>query len=277
VKKGLSGTPEEPGPPLLAASSEVTAGLNKDGNDVSSPPPLPTPESTSTSLWDRNKRLPTAATSSLFGSTITTSSPQPVYSTAYSSLFGSIPPAAAKLKTLSRFHDVVNKIHSTLAIVPTVPAAPAIATTVTSTEADSTAATETPADAAQAEIPFVPAALRQAVKTEIVDDTIVSVGQRQKKRKRTKKAGVGGSGDTSSTAVGPAKAEPAQDIEPFDFANVPNILDDAPSELGEQEGRRTSKRLRSKRGTALERGGFPAAPKDRREVRSGNMTHTFRP
>jgi len=105
--------------------------------------------------------------------------------------------------------------------------------------------------AATAEIPFVPAPLRQTVKAEIVDDAIISVGQRQKKRKRTKKAGVdGGSGDTSSTPVAHAKTEePAQEVVPFDFASVPNVLDDAPSELNEQEGGRTGKRLRrSKRG-----------------------------
>ena len=30
-------------------------------------------------------------------------------------------------------------------------------------------------------------------------------------------------------------------------------------------------------GVALDRGSFPAAPKDRREVKGGNVTHTFRP
>jgi len=124
VKKGLSSTAEEPGVPLLAASSEATAGagLSKEDNDVPPPPPLPAPQSTSTSLWSRDKGLSTAATSSLFGSTITTFSPQPVYSTAYSSLFGSIPSAGAKPNTRSRFYDIVNKTHSTQAIAPTVPA-----------------------------------------------------------------------------------------------------------------------------------------------------------
>ena len=30
-------------------------------------------------------------------------------------------------------------------------------------------------------------------------------------------------------------------------------------------------------GTASDRGNFPSTPKDRRELRSGNVTHTFRP
>ena len=100
-----------------------------------------------------------------------------------------------------------------------------------------------------AEIPFVPAALRQTVKEEVVDDTIVVVGQRQKKRKRSKKtekADLGGVGtpstpkeDKEDTKAGP------EGIVPFDFASTPNILDDVPSD--EQEGGRTGKRRRSKK------------------------------
>jgi exosome complex exonuclease RRP6 len=108
--------------------------------------------------------------------------------------------------------------------------------------------TETAVDGAMAEIPFVPAALRQTVKAEVVDDTIVVVGQRQKKRKRSKKAeetdldGV----ETPSAPTEDTKAEP-EEIVPFDFASAPNILDDVPSELNEQEGGRAGKRRRSKK------------------------------
>jgi len=158
--------------------------------------------------------------------------------------------------------------------------------------------TETAVDGAMVEIPFVPAPLRQTVKAEVVDDTIVVVGQRQKKRKRPKKAektdisGV----ETPSTPTEDTKAEP--DIEPFDFASAPNILDDGPSELNEQEGGRGGKRRRSKRrsgglsfgsfspylillrvcnniGTTLEREGL-GTPKDGSVIKSGNVTHTFR-
>jgi hypothetical protein len=76
------------------------------------------------------------------------------------------------------------------------------------------------------------------------------VGQRQKKRKRTKKAGIGGdeSCETLSTPVAATKAE-SQEIVPFDFASAPNILDDVPNELGEREDGRVGKRKRPKRGT----------------------------
>lgn len=107
-----------------------------------------------------------------------------------------------------------------------------------------TSTTETAIDGATAEIPFVPAPLRQTVKDEVVDDTIVVVGQRQKKRKRSKKAeqtdvdGVETPTPTEDTRVGP------EGIVPFDFASAPNILDDVPSE---QEDGRAGKRRRSKR------------------------------
>jgi exosome complex exonuclease RRP6 len=107
-----------------------------------------------------------------------------------------------------------------------------------------TSTTETAIDGAMAEIPFIPAPLRQTVKAEVVDDTIVVVGQRQKKRKRSKKAettdlgGVETPAPTEDTRVGP------EGIVPFDFASAPNILDDVPSD---QEGGRAGKRRRSKR------------------------------
>jgi len=135
-----------------------------------------------------------------------------------------------------------------------------------------TSTTETAVDGAMAEIPFVPAPLRQTIKAEVVDDTIVVVGQRQKKRKRSKKAEKTDLGDveTPSTPTEDTKAGP-EGIVPFDFASAPNILDDVPSD--EQEGGRAGKRRRSKRRS--EREGL-ATPKDRRGIRSGNVTHTFR-
>ena len=105
--------------------------------------------------------------------------------------------------------------------------------------------TETAVDGATAEIPFVPAALRQTVKAEVVDDTIVVVGQRQKKRKRSKKAektdldGV----ETLPTPTEDTRVKP-EEIVPFDFASAPNILDDVPSE---EEGGRAGKKRRFKK------------------------------
>lgn len=120
----------------------------------------------------------------------------------------------------------------------------------TSVEVAVTSITDTTGDdGATAEIPFVPAPLRQTVKPEVVDDAIVVVGQRQKKRKRNKKAGIGGDdgSETPSTPVAHTKVEP-EEIVPFDFASVPNILDDAPSERSELEDKRAGKRLRSRKG-----------------------------
>lgn len=91
----------------------------------------------------------------------------------------------------------------------------------------------------QIEIPFVPAAHRKAIAVGETDkDTIVVVGQpKAKKRKRTK-------GNTANTAQSQGKdpesvatvdttgaaAEDSIEAEPeiFNFANVPNILDDNP-------------------------------------------------
>ena len=101
---------------------------------------------------------------------------------------------------------------------------------------------DTAVDGAMAEIPFVPALQRQTVKAEVVDDAIVVVGQRQKKRKRGKKAEASGLSGRS-TPTEPAKAEP-EEIVPFDFEGAPNILDDNPSE---PEDGSTAKRRRSKR------------------------------
>ncbi|KAI9440214.1 hypothetical protein BJY52DRAFT_523024 [Lactarius psammicola] len=81
------------------------------------------------------------------------------------------------------------------------------------------------------------------------------------------------------TPVPAAKAKAkTEEVVPFDFASAPNILDDgAGSERGEQEDGRVGKQKRQKKKALLERGDFPAPPKDRRELRSGNMSHTFRP
>jgi exosome complex exonuclease RRP6 len=122
----------------------------------------------------------------------------------------------------------------------------------TSDEVAVTSVTDTTGDdGAMAEIPFVPAALRQTVKAEVVDEAIVVVGQRQKKHKRNKKAGIGGE-DSSESLSAPAahtKVEP-EEVVPFDFASVPNILGDASSDRCELEDERVGngKRLRSKKG-----------------------------
>jgi exosome complex exonuclease RRP6 len=308
VKKGLSG-PAAPSEPTPAVLSEAMLESRKDV-DVSA---VPAPASSS--LWSPIKPLPTSTTSSLFGAANVLPRLPSVYSTSQSSLFG-VPPTSAdpKTKLLGRFQDVVDRIHSTLVIAPTVPQvrvwyifhyvisflpqAPLEVTAVTTAEAETTSTPDVPVDGATAEIPFVPASQRQTAKPEVIDDAIVVVGQRQKKRRRAKKAG-DGDGERSNAVPANAKAK-TEDVVPFDFASAPNILDDG--ERSEQEdGGRVRKKKRQKKAsfgacgnisifpvssirnsdfryciTVLERGDFPATPKDRREVRGGNVSQTFR-
>ena len=126
-----------------------------------------------------------------------------------------------------------------------------------------------------AEIPYVPAALRPtkqkaAIKEE--KDTIVVVGQQRQKKKRK-------AGELKSTpavhSVDTAKEEPR---EPFDFSTVPNILDSNP-DLGEggeiESSQRKKRQKRSSKTAGTFRGDFPAPPKARSEVKSGNQSFTF--
>lgn len=119
VKKGLSDAVEDSKELLPTASSETTVAPSKMDVDVPSASAPPR----QTALWSLDKALPIAATSSLFGSAIQPHHAQPLYSTSSSSLFGSLPPSGpSKVNSVSRFQDVVNKIHSTLVVAPSVPA-----------------------------------------------------------------------------------------------------------------------------------------------------------
>ncbi|KAI9436576.1 hypothetical protein H4582DRAFT_1961712 [Lactarius indigo] len=254
VRKGLSG-PAAPSEPIPVVPSEVTLEPRKEV-EVSSEHPTPAPTSSSLSLFGTVAVFPRLPS---------------VYSTPRSSLFG-VPPTSAvpKINIIGRFQDVVNRIHSTLVIAPTVPKAPQEVTMVTTIETVTTSAPDIPIDGATAEIeiPFVPAALRQTAKPEVIDDAIVVVGQLQKKRKRAKKAGTpDDDGDGEKEVV------------PFNFASTPNILDDG--EWSEQEDRRAVKR-RQKKALLGAIGTCPIPLSgddlDRREVKSGNhVSHTFRP
>ena len=125
VKRALSSSVEEQGTPLVAETSgAAVVPMQLDGDDLPTQTP---PASHSPSLWSQNKVLPTATPSSLFGASVLSSSPHPLYSATTSSLFGSVHPSGvAKVNTLNRFQDVVKKIHSTLVITPTVPAVRAL-------------------------------------------------------------------------------------------------------------------------------------------------------
>ena len=129
-----------------------------------------------------------------------------------------------------------------------------MATAVPSIEANDISTTSPVTDGAMAEIPFVPAPLRQAAKTDVIDDAIIVVGQRQKKRKRTKTAGAGGP-ERSSTPVAVANAKADPDVVPFDFSSAPNILDDSlgNNESEQEENGRAGKRKRPKRGSGMRR------------------------
>ena len=118
VKKGLSGAVEDPMEPI-PTPSETTVAPSKLDVDV----PSASTQPGQTSLWSFNKDLPIASASSLFGSAIQPFRTQSQPSTSSSSLFGSLPPSGPpKVNSASRFQDVVNKIHSTLVVAPTVPA-----------------------------------------------------------------------------------------------------------------------------------------------------------
>ena len=129
------------------------------------------------------------------------------------------------------------------------------------------------------EIPFVPTAQRNA--TQIVDDSIVVVGQaRQKKRKRPKatvdeadllhSADILNTTKTKQESVNPAvKDEEPNDVkEKFDFSEVPNILDNNPDL---EESTIKKKKQKNKNGVYVNQGAwywstsFPQA----------NFTETF--
>jgi len=119
MKKELSGAIEDSKETSAMASSETTVAPSKTDVDV----PSASTQPRQTSLWSFNKALPIATTSSLFGSAIQSSHTQSLHSTSSSSLFESSPPSGPpKFNFSSRFQEVVNKIHSTLVVAPTVPA-----------------------------------------------------------------------------------------------------------------------------------------------------------
>jgi exosome complex exonuclease RRP6 len=120
VKKGLSDFVEQPRQSPPAVSSELISEPDKMDVDISRADKSSIPPQSS--LWSRNKTLPTAATSSLFGTPMLASSRPPIYSTPYSSLFGSVPAFTVQsVVPSSRFQDVVNKIHSALVVAPALP------------------------------------------------------------------------------------------------------------------------------------------------------------
>ncbi|KAI9462261.1 ribonuclease H-like domain-containing protein [Boletus coccyginus] len=178
------------------------------------------------------------------------------------------------------FKDLMEKIHKTLVIAPVV-SMPSFATSAQVRSSDIS-----PGPAGQIEIPFVPAHKRQTLSNpqsyELKDDTIVVVGQagtRQRKRKRDKARGVA-SPSQSKSGTSASTGDHDQEVEEFDYSSVPNLLDneskreDARGVL--EEDRRKKKQRQGKGSGLFEYGNFRAPPRDQREVKSGNKTHTFR-
>ena len=138
-----------------------------------------------------------------------------------------------------RFNEVINRIHNGLIVAPSMPQVPkpsVAATTIAEDvermtgvgEGSSTQSLE------QAEIPYVPASQRQKPVTITEDDSIVVVGQtRQKKRKRAPKT-------TLPTDI--ASPIEASETESFDFASVPNVLDDGSDHEVTEDSRKKKSR-----------------------------------
>ncbi|KAK0185739.1 ribonuclease H-like domain-containing protein [Armillaria mellea] len=232
-------------------------------------------------LWSGSTTSSSVASkSSLFGTALPVLSVQSSssgISTSQSTLFGKKAHTSNtnQSRDLSRFREVVTRIHSTLSIAPSVPKRVSIEPQedVIPMQVDENDAIET-----QAEIPFIPASQRQP--REAIEDTLVVVGQaRQKKRKRVALAdiddGTPGTEVTSLTKKSKSgEGESAdQDPEPFDFASVPNVLDQVPAIHEDNKVKRKGKQ--KKGGGTYFYGDFPAPPKGHSEVKSGNQSHTF--
>lgn len=178
---------------------------------------------------------------------------------------------------LSRFRELVTRIHSTLSIAPSVPKRVGVESQEHAIPMQVDETTQDDAIEMQAEIPFIPASQRQP--REAIEDTLVVVGQaRQKKRKRVAPAdidnGTPGTEVTSSKKSKSGEGESAdRDPEPFDFASVPNVLDQVPAIHGDNNVKRKGKQ--KKGGGTYFYGDFPAPPKGHSEVKSGNQSHTF--
>ncbi|KIK48040.1 hypothetical protein CY34DRAFT_21042 [Suillus luteus UH-Slu-Lm8-n1] len=213
------------------------------------------------------------------------------YSASRSSLFGAAlpsrmtPQSSAPIISTNRntFSDIVTRIHRTLVIAPNQSQITQVGSQIISQSSASSGSASTQptmsvptmasAEATdgilgQVEIPFIPTDQRQPRLAPVSDDTIVVVGQaRQKKRKRIK-----------TTALGKPPTRDQDDTgedEVFDYATVPNLLDDLPPTPEELDTRK-KKKQKAKGTGVIEYGNFRAPPRDLREVKSGNKTHTFR-
>lgn len=102
----------------------------------------------------------------------------------------------------------------------------------------------------EVEMPYIPASQRNI--TQVVDDSIVVVGQaRQKKRKRAQAMAAGTNASVeASNEVGRKEAIPDDESatieQPFDFSALPNILDDNPNIEDSKKKRKQKKQKTGK-------------------------------
>lgn len=231
------------------------------------------------------------SSSSLFGPRTAVADEGSSYSASRSSLFGAAlpsrmtPQSSVPIISTSRnkLSDLVTRIHRTLVIAPNQPQIIQVGSQIVSQSSVSLGSASTqpaipfssmaPAEApdgilGQVEIPFIPTDQRQPRLAPVSDDTIVVVGQaRQKKRKRIK-----------TTVLDKPQTGDQDDMgedEAFDYATVPNLLDDLPP-APEELDMRKKKKQKAKGTGVIEYGNFRAPPRDMREVKGGNKTHTFR-
>ncbi|KAG1898234.1 ribonuclease H-like domain-containing protein [Suillus fuscotomentosus] len=231
------------------------------------------------------------SSSSLFGPRTAVADEGSSYSASRSSLFGAAlpsrmtPQSSVPIISTSRnkLSDLVTRIHRTLVIAPNQPQIIQVGSQIVSQSSVSLGSASTqpaipfssmaPAEApdgilGQVEIPFIPTDQRQPRLAPVSDDTIVVVGQaRQKKRKRIK-----------TTVLDKPQTGDQDDMgedEAFDYTTVPNLLDDLPP-APEELDMRKKKKQKAKGTGVIEYGNFRAPPRDMREVKSGNKTHTFR-
>ncbi|PCH40326.1 hypothetical protein WOLCODRAFT_162269 [Wolfiporia cocos MD-104 SS10] len=263
--------------PVAGASTSVVDAVRAE--ETAEPGSSSASGSKLTSLWSHVSRPSAAASSALFGASLVTKvdiKEVTSYAASRSALFGERNSmSTSKLEVPSqkdRFREVVDRIHASLVIAPSAPIVqPAVMSTSESSSV--TPARDVPAvnltltDAV--EIPFVPAAQRQQAPTEIIDDSIVVVGQaRQKKRKRAHKGALqkGKDGTDSQEAA----------AEPFDYGAASNILDEGSEPEQEDSGARKKRHKKNKGTAAYHYGDFPAPPKAHSQPKSGNVSRTFR-
>ncbi|KAF7331658.1 Exosome complex exonuclease RRP6 [Mycena kentingensis (nom. inval.)] len=242
-------TPAAPPPKPVAvplAEKEVTMEVEAD-----------VPMLASSNLWTpKSAAVWSTGNSSLFGASLSSKAAKGISSssrTTSSTLFGG--KRASKVLTTG-FQEVLTRIHSALVVIPSMPSAtPTTAATATTMDDASE-----PEEAMPLEIPYVPAAHRTTKPAaEVVDDSIVVVGQaRTKKRKRAKTDDAETAEESKPRASKKSSPTP-QAEEGFDFSSVPNILDDVPND--EETRAKKKKKGKKDRGEAKPMyGDFPAPP-----------------